>query len=420
LKSELKGILSALKRAAIFTVGSTVIACGAFLLLAIHEHRPFHFLPVILETLRHIYSLPSDFEPLRHVSLSHQIGRSLLFILGVTNYLLIAFALAKPVIDKFRLTTYDHARVWRLLRRYAKSSEDYFKYWPADKSYFFGKKTDGFIAYGVHQNICIAVANPIGPDPAKLIDEFSNYCATQGWQQVFVPVDELHRSLYKAKKFRSIKIGDCALIDLKQFSLETSQTKNMRNITNRFTKKNYRVGFMTHPYDFTSLRQVSDAWLSNGRQERSFLMGYFDTTYLNKSRIFTLHDPSNKLIGFINIQPNYSQTRSSIDLMRMSPDAASNAMDFLLSQLFTVLHQEGWQQIDIGLAPFSGLDTSRASERTLHLLYTYANRLFAFKGLRRFKDKYQPTWEPQYLMYRGASSNLPQIAIALNALMKYK
>jgi phosphatidylglycerol lysyltransferase len=40
------------------------------------------------------------------------------------------------------------------------------------------------------------------------------------------------------------------------------------------------------------------------------------------------------------------------------------------------------------------------------------NRLYNFRGLHSFKDKFHPVWAERYLVYPGAS-NLPVISAAL-------
>jgi len=49
-------------------------------------------------------------------------------------------------------------------------------------------------------------------------------------------------------------------------------------------------------------------------------------------------------------------------------------------------------------------------------MYERFGRLFSFQGLRRFKDKFQPEWEPRYLAYRGLPTDLVRIGLAYNAL----
>jgi phosphatidylglycerol lysyltransferase len=67
------------------------------------------------------------------------------------------------------------------------------------------------------------------------------------------------------------------------------------------------------------------------------------------------------------------------------------------------------------MAPFAavGIDEDApVTERGLRLLSEHLTRFFSYKGLRDYKDKFGPAWEPRYLVYRSEVS-LPAIALAL-------
>ncbi|HEX2998341.1 MAG TPA: phosphatidylglycerol lysyltransferase domain-containing protein [Anaerolineales bacterium] len=51
-------------------------------------------------------------------------------------------------------------------------------------------------------------------------------------------------------------------------------------------------------------------------------------------------------------------------------------------------------------------------ERTLSFIYQNINRIYNFRGLHSFKEKFHPVWEQRYLVYPGAPS-LPIVGAAL-------
>lgn len=414
-------------RALIFTSITTVIGCIAFYLLDTLEHRPFTLGASIIRTLEQMYTLNYLMHPHGHLAASHYGGRLLLFGLGILNYSVIAFALLRPVADTFHLTPLAHARARHLIDRFGTSSEDYFKYFPADKSYYFGKTVEGMVAYGTYESTCVALADPIAASPEDrrtLLREFLEFANTHGWTAVFLGVEPANLSLYTDSNLHQLKIGEAARIDLA--AIDTlSRSKNNRNIINRFTKAGFTTELTSlrrQPSLINELETVSNDWLGqNKRSERQFAMGHFDPHYLQQSQLFVVRDMAGKLIAFTNLQPNFSDhQRASIDLMRMRADAPTNTMDFLFLRLIQQLAADGWHEFDLGLAPLSGLAKGPTSERSLHLLYQYANRWFAFKGLRRFKEKFHPDWQPVYIVHTGPRSNIAAIGIAINELMKYR
>ncbi|MFI5212590.1 MAG: bifunctional lysylphosphatidylglycerol flippase/synthetase MprF [Candidatus Saccharimonadales bacterium] len=427
LKSESSSINPALGRALIFSLITTTIGCLSFFIFTAITRHHFRLIPSMLQSLDQMYSIDTiGTTPFGHLSVVYLLDHSFLLLLGVTNYLVMAFALLKPVVDRFHLTPDIHMKVYDLLTRYGTSSEDFFKYFPNDKSYFFSHGTEGFIAYGVHQTICVALADPIAANDADrttLLIEFKQFCTSNGWLPVFVPVGNTSRQLYTKQGFRTLKIGENAIVELAHIVADSGDKKS-RNIMNRFTKQGYSHSIETGPHSpalLGELQAVSDDWLAYpGRQERKFAMGYFSDSYLQSCRLFIVRNKDGQIVAFVNLQPSFSRRgRASIDMMRARPGAPSNVMDYLFMQLMRTLRTEGWASLDIGLAPLSGLEQSKTmNERGLHLLYRYAGRWFAFKGLRRFKNKFNPTWEPQFLAYSGLQTRLPAIAIAVNELMK--
>jgi phosphatidylglycerol lysyltransferase len=427
LGSGPSGVRSALKRALIFTFISTTIGCAAFFLLASNEHRHFSLLTSIIASLDRMYSLQDAFEPLRGAP-NHIIGRALLFILGCLNYSVVALALLKPIADSFRSTPSTRQRVLALIKQFSTSSEDYFKYFPHDKSYYFGESVDGCVAYAVSGTICVVMADPLAADQSsqiRLLKEFSRFCSTKGWHVAVVAVTPASQPLYKAVGLRMIKIGENAIVDIKKY-VTTGLNKKRRNIISRFVKAGYTTSLETPGHSralMHELQQISDSWLArHHHKEHQFAMGYFSPHYLQDRHLFVVRDAGRHIVAFANLQPNFSPDKqASIDLMRASSSAPASTMDFLFIRLIQQLHTDGWHSFDMGLAPLSGLEQARhINERGLHLLYRYTNRWFAFHGLRRFKDKFYPTWEARYLAYSGTTSRLPAIALAINESMKYK
>ena len=410
----------------IFTMLTTAAAIGVVMLAYPHVPRHAGPLGAVLFTLETMYTASGIFG----APLSHGRGTLLLLslsLVGAVNYVVIALALLKPVSDYFRRTPAVQRDVRTILELYASSSEDYFKYFPFDKSYYFAHSFDGFIAYGIEDGVCIALADPIAPNDKnkrELIVEFRAFCEANGWQLAFIPVEPQSLALYDPPHFKRIKIGENAIITIPQYAQRPIQ-KNMRNILNRFGKAGYTASFVD-PHDATvmrQLREVSESWLTHrNHKEHGFAMAHFDESYLHECAVFALRSEKGVIEAFVNQQPNYSATRqTSIDMIRSRSDAKSNTMDMLFHQFILELNTNGWQTLDLGLAPLSGLhDTSKISERGLNVLYHHANWWYSFVGLRRFKNKFHPEWSSRYLLFTGPVTRIPVIARTINKLLKSK
>lgn len=427
-QSEAKASLSALRSALIITALLTLVGSVLGWLFALS--RPYHpdFLTVLVTSLDHMYVLSRLFHPFHPApNVGQIISNFMLFILGLTSYILVALALLKPLIDQFILTPVIHQKILKLLKQYGVSSDDFFKYFPDDKSYFFVPHVDGFIAYGVSRGVCIALADPIAKDEkdrSLLLEKFLDYAEKKGWLVSFLPVDEARLPLYSTYGFRHVKLGAHAIINPKIFAATTAKNKHFRYIQNKFAKQGYEASLHASPHSPTLLRQlhaISDEWLKKGnRKERRFAMGYFDESYLQSSQLFIVYDKHHMPQAFVSLPPSYSSHSVSFDLLRYRQTGPKDINAFLFLQLLLTLHAEGYAEFNMGLAPLSGLEvSSRFDERSLHIFYKYASRWFAFKGLYGFKNRFSPTWKSYYAVYQGNSMQVFRFAVELNQLMKY-
>ena len=75
-------------------------------------------------------------------------------------------------------------------------------------------------------------------------------------------------------------------------------------------------------------------------------------------------------------------------------------MDFLFIQFILWAKNEGFQWFNMGMAPLSGLEQHELVplwHRVGGLIFSHAETWYHFKGLRFYKDKFRPVWEPKYL-----------------------
>ena len=102
--------------------------------------------------------------------------------------------------------------------------------------------------------------------------------------------------------------------------------------------------------------------------------------------------------------------------MRHLPDVPNGAMDFLFIELMVLLKERGYQFFNLGMAPFAGVGEevgASREERAAHYLSEQLGRWVSYKGIRDYKDKFDPIWEERYLAYQGGPVGLVKTALAL-------
>ena len=348
--------------------------------------------------------------------------------LAAVGYAAISFF--EPIRVRLTSQTAQRAKASRLLKRYPGDLDDYFKLWPHDKLYCFDETGEAALAYHVTRGVALVAGDPFG-DPkrfAALLRQFAELCFVNDWLLAFIHASARHRALYEAQGFRLQKIGEEAAVDLTAFET-TRRDKYFRQIGNRFTKLGYRVEVARPPHGaarLARLRRISDEWLERpGRAERGFMLGYFDETYLQQCPLALLRAGNGHIQGFMNLVPAFQAGTANYDLLRCSNAAPGNANDFLMLGAIDYLRGAGVRTLNLGLCPLSGVDVPDNDEKTIidqALRFVYANgdRLYSFSGLKRFKAKYRPEWEPRYIAYPGGVRNFTRVLTALNRALRVR
>jgi phosphatidylglycerol lysyltransferase len=91
-------------------------------------------------------------------------------------------------------------------------------------------------------------------------------------------------------------------------------------------------------------------------------------------------------------------------LMRHRADAPPGVMDALFGHVMLWGRDQGYRWFNFGMAPLSGIDGIRRADlwsRVSRFVYRHGEPLYNFHGLRTYKEKFNPTWSPRYLVYPG-------------------
>lgn len=296
-----------------------------------------------------------------------------------------------------------------------------------DKYIFWNSKKNVLIAYKNYADKLVILGEPIGErdDLSNAIEEFQELADLYGYTLVFYQVSDSMLPYLHNHGFAFFKLGEDAFVDLQSFSLGGGKMKGLRALKNKFMKENYTFEFLDPPFTkevFSELEGISNEWLQ-GRNEKSFSLGYFDEEYLNKAPIALVRDMNRKILGFMSIMPVYDEGQTiSVDLMRFKPDAPNGTIDFLFLSLINWAREEGYCRFNMGMSPLANVGLSKfsfLSEKIAAQIFLHGHFIYHFQGLRKFKEKYTNIWEPKYLAYRKKSS-LPIIMAQITLLISKK
>jgi len=341
-------------------------------------------------------------------------------IISIAALLYALYALFRPVIYRLRILPQERSHAAEILERHGRSSLDLFKLF-SDKTYFFSPPGLSFLAYRMSGAFAVVLADPVGPEEEipGIIRAFKGLCEENDWKLAFHQVLPDFLPHYKAEGFKKLKIGDDAIVDLGQFSLDGRRMKHIRHYLNQFEKSGIRPVYHEPPVQdeiMAGIREVSDDWLKiPGRRERGFTMGTFSEEEIRKTPVFAAIGPDGRILAFMNIIRSYAPGETTIDLMRHRRDAPDGIMDGLFVKLFERQKERGFTRFSLGMAPMSGFregEEAGAEERTVQYFLQRLNFLFSYSGLYQYKAKFATHWEPRYTIYRNVI-DLPRLAIAL-------
>jgi phosphatidylglycerol lysyltransferase len=109
-------------------------------------------------------------------------------------------------------------------------------------------------------------------------------------------------------------------------------------------------------------------------------------------------------VAFANLFLGDNKEEASVDLMRQLPDGPAGLMDYLFVELMLWSKAQGYRWFNLGMAPLSGLSNRRQAplwNRFGALVFGRGERFYNFRGLHRYKDKFDPEWEPRYMAVPG-------------------
>ncbi len=287
-----------------------------------------------------------------------------------------------------------------------------------DKHVLFSTQGNAFIMYGRQGRSWIALFDPIGraSEWPELIWRFIELATDHGGRPTFYQVRGDSLPLYLDAGLRAFKLGEYAYVPLQDFTIKGSKRAHLRQAINRAERDGLEFSLIQPaavPARMPELQAVSDAWLEEHEtREKGFSLGTFDPSYVSHQP-FALVRQHGQLVAFANLLVTQMKCEASVDLMRHSPQAPAGTMDFLFTRLMLHFQAEGYQRFGLGMAPLSGMASHELAPRWHRfgrLLFDHGETFYNFRGLRGFKDKFDPVWEARYLIAGGGLTPLLTLA----------
>jgi lysylphosphatidylglycerol synthetase-like protein (DUF2156 family) len=408
---------------AILVVGGLIATLGGFIgveLAGRVHHRPLPDWPhVLLGSAERLVGIQRVAFPTtidRYASIS-------LVAVGISLISVALYLLTRPVVDR-RLSS-GRAAVGRraaelrardIVRRHGTGTLDYFAL-RDDKQWFFHR--DSLVAYAVFGGVCLVSPDPIGPfsERAHVWDSFRRYVDRNGWGLGVMGAGEEWLPTYQASGMHFVYIGDEAVVDPREFSLEGGKMKGLRQAVNRVARFGYTVRFLDpahlEPKDAACMAELM-AKSRRGEQERGFSMmlgRLFDPR--DTGLLLTLVEgPDGAPVAMCQFVPSPAIGGYSLDLMRRDPgDHPNGLLDFALCSTISHLRDMGMRGLSLNFAAMRSILEGDSGDGVTQRVERWAIRrlsgVLQIETLWRFNAKYEPKWLPRYIVFDSAEQFVP-------------
>ena len=295
-----------------------------------------------------------------------------------------------------------------------------------DKALLFNEDRTGFVMYGVQGRTWVALGDPVGRRTTRcsgLIRLFLERCDDFGGVPVFYEVGTTHLHRYADFGLTFVKLGEEARVDLDAFTLEGPRgeraTASRSAAWRRTAPRSHRRragGAGAH----AELRAVSDDWLNDARRRREGLLARLLRRRLPRA-ISGGRSCGSRRRGR-GVRQHLGRGRSgelSVDLMRFDQRRPEGRDGGAVRQSDAVGQGAGLPMVRArhGAAVRVRAVAGRlALEPARGVPLRHGESVYNFQGLRAYKEKFDPVWEPRYLAYPGGM-RLPRILADVSALV---
>ncbi|MET7615044.1 phosphatidylglycerol lysyltransferase domain-containing protein [Streptomyces seoulensis] len=328
---------------------------------------------------------------------------------------------SRRAVDPF--TEEDEARLRELLDKHGeRDSLGYFAL-RREKSVLWSPTGKAAVAYRVVGGVSLASGDPLGDPEAwpGAIAPWLTEARAHGWIPAVMGASEEAGTVYARHGLDALELGDEAVVEVAEFTLEGRAMRTVRQAYNRVRRAGYEVRMRRHEdipaAEMARLVERADDW-RDGATERGFSMALGRLADPEDGRCVMLEctDAEGRLRALLSFVP-WGPDGLSLDLMRRDRDSDNGLMEYMVIDLLRRSPEIGVTQVSLNFAMFRSVFERGARLgagpvlRLWRSLLSFFSRWWQIESLYRANAKYRPIWEPRFLLFEK-SADLPRIALA--------
>ncbi|MCX4747711.1 phosphatidylglycerol lysyltransferase domain-containing protein [Kitasatospora sp. NBC_01287] len=344
--------------------------------------------------------------------------------MGAVLFLLVLYVAFRSPRGKELLNPADEEKLRALLEKQGeRDSLGYFAL-RRDKAVIFSPTGKAAVTYRVIGGVSLASGDPIGDPEAwpGAIDAWLAEAREHAWAPAVMGASEEAGVIYARHGLDALELGDEAIVELDEFSLDGRAMRVVRQAYNRVKRAGYTVRVRRHEdipeAEMAELLDKADRW-RDGQTERGFSMalGRLGDPADGRCVMLECYDGQGEpraLLSFVPWGPN----GLSLDLMRRDRETENGLIEFMVIELL----EKGAGELDLKRVSLNFAMFRSVFERGSRLgagpvlrlwraVLGFFSRWWQIESLYRANAKYRPIWEPRYLLFEK-SSEIPRIGIA--------
>jgi lysyl-tRNA synthetase, class II len=193
--------------------------------------------------------------------------------------------------------------------------------------------------------------------------------------------------------------------------------KSLRKAVNRVARTYTAELHLAGDLDAATLAQlavVNESW-RDGAAERGFSMAgdAIADELLPDAVVVLARGTDGSVGGFLQFVPVFGRPQVSLGYMCRAHDTPNGLTEFLVVHAGELLAERGIEEFSLNFAAFGRWLRAPANplQRALATLLRVGDRWFQVERLERFDAKFDPRWQPRYLLFDGVLA-MPRVAVA--------
>ncbi|MET7765098.1 phosphatidylglycerol lysyltransferase domain-containing protein [Streptomyces sp. NPDC005393] len=390
--------------------------------------------PSLSEQLEHVlwglfgFEGPVGYREGADYTVGYSLGALGLLTVATTAYL--AF---RPEHPAARLTPADEERLRALLAAHGRRDSLGHFALRRDKGVVFSPSGKAAVCYRVVSGVMLASGDPVGDVEAwpGAIACFMDEARAHSWTPAVMGCSETGGEVWTRETgLDALELGDEAIVDVADFTLSGRAMRNVRQMVKRIERAGYetrvRRAADLEPEELETIRRAAADWRGTDT-ERGFSMalGRIGDPADGDSVIATAHKaaedgadegPYGDLKAVLHFVP-WGADGMSLDLMRRDRGADPGMNELLIVASLQAAPTLGVERVSLNFAMFRSA-LARGEKlgagpvlRGWRALLVFLSRWFQIESLYKFNAKFQPRWEPRFVVFRN-TRDLPRIGLA--------